>query len=139
MNLKIRLLSLFMAFSVFIASDAYACSCTEFNLEEMSKKSELVFIGKVKSKSSFSSLFNNRYVFESIIVLKGKKDSDIEIWSKKFFHSCAAEFEKGRTYVVFAYLEQDKHWASKCSSWDRDDDYLNYNAPFNNYYDLDVE
>jgi hypothetical protein len=120
----------------FFSIESQACSCDELNIQRKNEISELIFIGKRVKKNAFLSFANNRYVFSPISVMKGGAKKDIKLWSKKSFFSCAAQFEKDHVYVVFASFKDGKYWASKCSSWDRNDDYLNYNEVFDRFYNL---
>ncbi len=79
----------------FFHAPVYACSCADFDVEEMFKSSDTVFIGKMAKKSRFYSFVDNRYTFEDFELFKSRLlKKDIVIWSEKNTRSCGANFQK---------------------------------------------
>lgn len=120
----------------FISPLTIACSCSEFDIEFMHERADLVFVGKAISKSRFRSFTQNRFTFEVSEIFKGKNTGkNVEVWSEKFQSSCGATFKVEKEYIVFTYKENGiEQKTNTCFSWNLKDNSPYYMIPFNRFY-----
>ena len=91
----------------------HACSCIEFTEQESFARSDLVFIGKVKSKKFYPEIIDDTgkslnspyytYLFSVSKVLKGETNSEQQVQSGQGGGDCGYNFSEGETYKVYAY------------------------------------
>lgn len=86
-------------------------------MEESDAEATYVFIAKPAGKNGFLSFSNNRFKFKEITFLKGEPNEKVKVWSEKMFLGCGQFFNEKKEYVVFAYMENEKLFTSRCSSW----------------------
>lgn len=101
----------------FLLSSVYACRCIKPDVNKMDEFSEIVFIGKVKSKTGFLSSSKNRFLFSDLEVMKGENQNEIEIWSNKQESACGLHYIDGKEYLVFVTNRDGKLTSGLCSSW----------------------
>jgi hypothetical protein len=125
--------------TLILVPEAFACSCGGPDIQRMHEKAEVVFVGKIKSKGWFYSLTNNRFQFQNLDTFKGPATKQVEVWSSKMGSACGIDFRKDQKYVVFAFKEGDRLWASRCSSWPIDSDRGGYTRKFRDFYEQEAE
>lgn len=106
---------LFFTFFLYVNSIQASCGCEELTVKEAYKKSDVVFIGKLVKKETLSEeikapkidqkqLYTRMlYTFEIEKLYKGKMQKKrIKIQTR--YHNI--NFEKGRKYLVYAYMSK---------------------------------
>ena len=95
------------------AGEAYACTCAETRgVEETLEKSSAVFSGKATKVEEFSSespetvdalLGLGPVTFEVQEAWKGASGDSVVVYGQGPGVSCGLDFERGETYLVYAY------------------------------------
>lgn len=121
----IVLLSLIVGIvTIFMPSNAYACSCVQPSaVEEELGRSDAVFTGrvlKVNDHKSREGYLTKSALFEVNQIWKGRSESQIIIHTGGGGGDCGYPFEKGKEYVVYAslstmYGDQEKLVSIICS------------------------
>ena len=94
-------------FSVLAASYAVACDCAPPPpAKESLEKAAAVFVGKV-TKVEDAGGFQNRVTLEVTASHKGVKEKEITIFTAQNGAACGYGFEKGTSYLVYAYETKD--------------------------------
>jgi hypothetical protein len=95
----------------FPATKVYACSCVGGSAKDKLERSTVVFEGKVikkgnTSKFEFGEL--REYIFDVDRAWKGVQSREITIYSYNGDGgSCGFQFDEGRSYLVYSYLDKD--------------------------------
>ena len=129
MNKWISLLLLSFSIVIFyIPNQTFACSCMmpESPQEEL-KKASYVFIASVEDiyqKTFIEEIFEwetyshtkNQVSFRNITDIKWTYNHNNIIWTSESSASCGVNFQKWKTYIVYAYENGKKEiWVSLCS------------------------
>lgn len=89
--------------------EAYACSCVGVpNAEEALRSSDAVFWGEAvgierQNVTSSAPPFLGQVTFDVREVWKGVSDERVVVYGQGMEASCGLDFDKGETYLVFAY------------------------------------
>lgn len=119
-----RLLGFFIFYMIFIQSNSLlGCTCfgDKSNIKEFWEESKAIFVGKVLSIDTVDLLFNGRgekmlfgtrekirVIFQSLVVLKGRKSKQTFTIYTGFGHGdCGFHFEIDREYLVYANGERN--------------------------------
>ncbi len=116
MDIMQKIISVLFVLSL-SAGNAFACSCIGPIIDHLDRYSSHVFIGEVKSKSGWLSLFNNVYSVEIETAYKGSVGNSVTLWSGKIEDGCGRVYEVGEKYVFFAKREYLGYESGLCTSW----------------------
>lgn len=102
----VLLICLFVSImTIFIPSNAYACSCAEpISVQDELSRSETVFTGRVvevKEERTNGYLYN-AVLFETSQIWKGGLESQIMIHTGGGGGDCGIQFKQGEDYLVYA-------------------------------------
>lgn len=124
---------------MFISVEAFSTSCPrDYDIGVMNEGAEVVFSGKLKSKSKSFFLRKYKYTFEIESVIKGNPSNEIIIWSNSEA-DCGMNLDFDVRYVIFAYPRENKLWTGRGSLWSIDGQHQKYTDKFNKFYKLDSE
>lgn len=107
------------------AGEAYACSCAETrDVQETFEKSAAVFSGEVVKAEEVSpetsdppdpgDPYLGPVTFEVDEAWKGASESSVVVYGQGLGVSCGMDFEKGETYLVYAYRSGDNLGTDYC-------------------------
>lgn len=126
-----------------LTPDAWACSCMQMSEQEAFQRSDVSFVGTITEieqinvqVDKFRSVNYNIVTFDIHTELKGEFSGDtINIQTVlPDGGNCGMFFDDGKTYIVFAYFEQEQLTTNICSgnnmvSPDYKPEYLAYSEP----------
>lgn len=99
---------------------AFACSCMPFTKPESARQATLVFTGTVTRVElrggpfTLSSMDPVDVMFDVEAVYKGAPTKTVTLTTVRSSASCGYEFETGRRYTVFPWLQEGKLQAGLC-------------------------
>ena len=115
-------LLLLMFFLKFYQMDALGCDCDgSSTLEAELAGSKRVFIARVISvkpdvRKSGQTVYQDVFVELQIdTVFKGPLTDNIRIRTKATVASCGYPFLKGKTYIIYTFIDQGTEYVSYCS------------------------
>jgi hypothetical protein len=115
------LLSLIFSLSV-IKTAVLACDCDgTTTFESEFKGSSKIFVGQVISIKPYKAQKNQKFFSEFVIafkidkVYKGTKDEIVQVRTAVTIASCGYPFEKGKTYLVYSFINSNAYRVTYCS------------------------
>jgi len=104
--MSVRLVIATLLAGLFFASAAVACSCAPPPTAKASlEKASAVFTGKVL-KIEDAGKFERAITLQVAQVWKGVKAKEVVVYTANNGAACGFEFEKGKSYLIYAGQEQ---------------------------------
>lgn len=115
--MKLKIITCIAAlFTCFNYEAALACSCATKSVAEEVSQSELVFFGRavLVNKLSANDVITT-FKIDKIIKGEPKPYNFVDIYSGVVSPACGIEFDIGKDYLIFTYLENGELFTNSCT------------------------